>query len=87
MLENSKKIQMRDAVINALYSKAKKDKNIIFISNEQGAIALDKFRSDLPDQFINAGISEQNLISMASGLANTGKNVFVWVLMWRGKNS
>ena len=78
MLENSKKIQMRDAVINALYSKAKKDKNIIFISNEQGAIALDKFRSDLPDQFINAGISEQNLISMASGLANTGKKVFVY---------
>ena len=78
MLREYNKIQMRDAVIRKLYLEAKKNKNIIFISNEQGAISLDKFRANLPDQFINAGISEQNLISMAAGLANTGKNVFVY---------
>jgi transketolase len=71
-------IQMRDAYISRMYELAKKDKNIIFISNEQGAMSLDKFRSELPDQFINAGISEQNIISMAAGLCHSGKRVIVY---------
>jgi transketolase len=70
--------QMRDAYISRMYELAKKDKNIIFISNEQGAMSLDKFRSELPEQFINAGISEQNIISMAAGLCHSGKRVIVY---------
>lgn len=72
------KEQMRDTFINALMKKALLDRDIIFISNEMGAESLDQFRKDLPGQFINAGISEQNIISVAAGMALEGKKVFVY---------
>ena len=74
----SNNIQMRDAFIGNLYERANLDSNIILISNEQGAISLDQLRKNLPQQFINAGISEQNIISVAAGLALYGKKVFVY---------
>lgn len=37
---------------------------------------LSKFKEQYPDQFLTAGIAEQNMISLASGLASEGKNVF-----------
>lgn len=69
---------MRDFLIDQIYHLAKSDKDVILISNEQGAQALDKFRRDLPNQFINAGISEQNIISVAAGLSKFKKKVFVY---------
>ena len=51
-----------------LFKYAKKDKKILLITNDQGAIALDNYKKHLPNQFINAGISEQNIISVAAGL-------------------
>lgn len=69
---------MRDAFIQKLYTRAKSDPDIIFMSNEYGAPSLDKFRADLPKQFINGGISEQNLISVAAGMAMQSKKVYVY---------
>jgi transketolase len=69
---------MRDAFIQKLYTRAKSDPDIIFMSNEYGAPSLDKFRADLSKQFINGGISEQNLISVAAGMALAGKKVYVY---------
>ena len=71
-------MQMRDAFISKLYERAKIDKDIIFVSNDYGAPSLDRFREDFPNQYINAGISEQNIISVAAGLAISGKKVFVY---------
>jgi ABC-type transport system involved in multi-copper enzyme maturation permease subunit len=36
------------------------------------------FREKIPDQFINAGISEQNIIGIAAGLQKEGFNCFVY---------
>ena len=41
----------------------------------------DKFRRNLSSQFVNAGIAEQNMITVASGLALGGKNVFTYAIM------
>jgi len=71
-------VQMRDAFISKLYEYAKKNSDIIYVSNDQGAISLDKFRSDIPNQFINAGVSEQNIISTATGLSLGGKKVYIY---------
>ena len=71
-------MQMRDFLIDKIYKLAKKNKDVILISNEQGAQSLDKFRRDLPNQFINAGISEQNIISVAAGLSKFKKKVFIY---------
>ena len=68
----------RDIFINTLQEYAIKDKKIILISNDQGAPALDDFKKKIPKQFINAGISEQNIISVAAGLAKEGYNCFIY---------
>ncbi len=70
--------QMRDAFISRLFERAKGDANIVFVSNDFGAPSLDRFRSELPEQYINAGIAEQNIIAVAAGLAMAGKKVFVY---------
>ncbi len=71
-------MDMRDRFINTVYQRALKDKQVVFLSCEYGAPSLDRFRADLPDQFINAGISEQNAISVAAGLAKEGCRVVVY---------
>ena len=69
---------MRDVVIEKIHNAARKDKDILFISADLGAAALDDFRSDLPDQVIFAGVSEQNMVDLASGLALSDKKVFLY---------
>lgn len=61
---------MRNAYIRALYDLAEGDKNILSLVADNGAIVYDKFRTSFPDQFINFGISEANMISAAAGLAS-----------------
>ena len=71
---------MRDVVIDEIFIAAQKDKDILLISADLGAAALDQFREKLPSQFIHAGISEQNMVDLASGLALSGKKVFLYAM-------
>jgi len=70
----------RDTFISELYELAKTDKDIILMSVDMGAPSLDIWRETLPNQFIAAGISEQNAINVAAGLANSGKKVYVYFM-------
>tara|TARA_R110000824_G_scaffold307398_6_gene494905 strand:+ start:112 stop:1089 length:978 start_codon:yes stop_codon:yes gene_type:complete len=70
----------RDVFISTLFERAKKDKDIILISVDMGAPSLDQWRSELPNQFFAAGISEQNAINFAAGLSSTGKKVYVYFM-------
>ena len=70
----------RDAFFNRLYALAKEDKDIIIVVADMSAPALDKFRIELPNQFVNVGIAEQNAIQIASGLALEGKKVFAYAI-------
>jgi len=76
-----KTISMRDAFFNELYEIARKDRDVILVSADMGAPSLDKFRRDLGRQFINVGIAEQNMITLATGLALSGKKAFVYAIM------
>ena len=71
---------MRDVVIETICAAARKDKDILFISADLGAVALDDLRRDLPNQFIHAGIAEQHMVDLASGLALSGKKVFCYAM-------
>lgn len=71
---------MRNAYISALYSLAKGDPNILALVADNGAIVYDEFRRDFPDQFINFGIAEANMVSVAAGLANCGKIPFAYTI-------
>jgi transketolase len=73
-------MHQRDAFIESVTLKAFKNKNIMFLSADFGAPALDKFRDQLPKQFLHMGISEQNLIDTAIGLALKDKTVFCYAM-------
>jgi len=75
-----KTMAMRDVFWNRIYELAKNDRDVIVISADMGAPALDKFRVDLPAQFINAGIAEQNAMLIAAGLALKGKKVYTYAI-------
>lgn len=74
-------LTQRDAFFDKLYKIAKNDRDVILICADMGAPSLDKFRRDLGSQFINIGIAEQNMITVASGLALSGKKVFTYAIM------
>ncbi len=56
---------------------AKKDKNIIVVtSDSRGSGKLTNFGKELPEQIIEVGIAEQNLVGICAGLSAVGKKVF-----------
>ena len=60
-----------------LMSEAKKNKDIIVVtSDSRGSGKLVPFGRELPDQIIEVGIAEQNLVGVSAGLAAGGKTVF-----------
>ena len=69
---------MRTAFVNSLIELAEKDDSIWLINGDLGYNVLDGFRDRFPDRFLNAGVAEQNMIGMATGLALSGKTVFVY---------
>jgi len=69
---------VRDAFFDEVYELASKDKNVIFISADADAFSLRRYKKELPDQFINVGVAEQNMVLLATGLALSGKKVFIY---------
>ena len=67
----------RDAFFDELFLIAKKDKDVVLLMGDQGAKSFEKFKKDIPSQFINAGIAEQNMVSVAAGLTLGGKKAFI----------
>jgi len=70
----------RDEFITELFNRAKQDRDVFLLSADFGAPALDQFRDQIPEQFIHCGISEQNMIDMAAGLALDGRKVFCYAM-------
>ncbi len=73
-------VDMRDAFFNQLYDYVAADKNIFIITADHGAFGLKKIEEDFPNQFLNVGIAEQAMIGIASGLAKSGKKVYVYAI-------
>jgi len=73
-------ISQRDAFFGKVYEIAKDDRDVVVVSADMGAPALDKIRRDLASQFVNVGIAEQNAITLAAGLSMSGKKVFAYAI-------
>jgi transketolase len=69
---------MRDHFIKRLVELAEHDKRITLITGDLGFCVLDEFRRRFPKQFINAGVAEQNMTGLATGLALEGRIVFTY---------
>lgn len=71
------KIPNRQAICDVLLEKAKTDKDIIVLcSDSRGSASLAPFFQDFPEQSVEVGIAEQDLVSIAAGLAACGKKPF-----------
>lgn len=69
---------MRDGFIRTVLELAKNDKDVELVTGDLGFGVLKPFWEAVPDQFINAGIAEQNMTSLAAGMALEGKTVFTY---------
>ena len=69
---------MRDAFVEQLTEIARKDDRVMLITGDLGFGVLTKFAEELPHQFLNAGVAEQNMTLLATGLALGGRTVFTY---------
>ena len=69
---------MRDSFIKALSAIAEHDPRIMLITGDLGFAVLDDYRRRFPRQFINAGVAEQNMTLIATGMALEGHIVFTY---------
>lgn len=69
---------MRKAVIRGLVELAEKDPRVVFLTADLGYTVVEPFAERFPDRFFNVGVSEQNMIGVASGLAESGFIPYVY---------
>ena len=69
---------MRNSFIEELSKIALTDDKVFLIVGDLGFGVVEGFEEKYPDQFLNAGVAEQNMMGMAAGLASAGYKVFVY---------
>lgn len=71
------KIANRQVICEVLMEHAKEDRDVVVLcSDSRGSASLAPFASAFPEQFIEVGIAEQNLVSISAGLAKCGKKPY-----------
>ena len=69
---------MRTAFIKALVELAKRDERILLLTGDLGYLVVEPFVELFPERFINVGVAEQNMVGIATGLAEAGFIPFVY---------
>jgi transketolase len=69
---------MRDAFVKAICEEAKHNPDLMVLTADLGYTVFEGFEKAYPDQFINVGVAEANMIGVAAGLAAGGKTVIVY---------
>ena len=70
-------IACRKSFTDELLALAKQDKDIIAVTSDaRGSVTLGDFANELPGQFVECGIAEQDAVVISAGLAHSGKKVF-----------
>lgn len=77
-MDKPKGLDFRDCVFNSVAEVMQADGNAVCLTNDMGAMGLDAIRAQHPERVFNVGIAEQNMMSVAGGLALAGKKVFVY---------
>ena len=71
------KIANRAVMCEVLKEAAARDRDVVVLcSDSRGSASLTSFAEQFPEQFVEVGIAEQNLVSIAAGLASCGKKAF-----------
>src|SRR3954463_955369 len=69
---------MRDHFVKRLSQLAAADPRIVLLTADLGFGVLNNFAQKYPKQFLNAGVAEQNMTGLATGLALEGRIVFTY---------
>jgi len=72
---------MRFEAVKAIYETGAADKDLYFITGDLGHMNTSEFRRDMPGRYFNGGMSEQNIVGMAAGLALAGKQAVVYSIV------
>ncbi|WNQ13139.1 transketolase C-terminal domain-containing protein [Paenibacillus aurantius] len=71
-------IANRQVICETLLNLAKDDQDIMVLaSDSRGSAAMAPFANEFPNQFVEVGIAEQNIVGISAGLAHSGKKPFV----------
>ena len=73
-------MDIRDAFFDEMFRKIKRDKKIILLAVDQGALVINKIRKKFPNNYFNIGIFEQTAINFAAGLALQGYKPYVYLI-------
>lgn len=63
---------MRRSFVDELVAIGERDARVVFLTGDLGYTVVEPFAERFPDRFFNVGVAEQNMIGVASGLAEAG---------------
>ena len=69
---------MRSTFIRTLTQLAQQDSRILLLTGDLGYTVIEPFAKQFPDRFFNVGVAEQNMVGLATGLAEAGFIPFVY---------
>jgi transketolase len=69
---------MRTAFINDLITQARANPKVFLIVGDLGYSVVEPFAAEFPGRYLNAGVAEQNMTTVAAGLASEGYHVFTY---------
>lgn len=69
---------MRKTLITTLVELAERDHRVLFMTADLGYTVVEPFADRFPDRFFNVGVAEQNMIGLATGLAEGGFIPYVY---------
>src|SRR5208337_3382450 len=72
---------MRTAFLQALLEEARRDARVVLVNPDTVGFYCERFRRELPGQYLNAGIAEQNAVGVSAGLALTGRRPFLFNIL------
>lgn len=72
---------MRRAFAESLAGIGQRDERVVLLTGDLGFMALDPYIDACPERFINAGVAEQNMVGVATGLAEAGMVPFVYSIV------
>jgi transketolase len=63
---------VRNEFVDELVALAEADERIMLLTGDLGFMVLEEFQQRFPERFVNCGVGEQNMIGVATGLAEAG---------------
>jgi len=72
---------MRGAFARTLTELAAHDRRVVLLTGDLGYMALEPFAEKFPERFFNVGVAEQNMVGVATGLAEAGFIPFVYSIV------